>query len=196
MSYSDLHLGIEVRERLDGCAAETLDAMRRAIFLASQNSALISQARRVADMQGMNAEDRFTFLAYHALVALEEYFQRTLRMNSLYPTPPLVIPAMQEQHKHVGHLNLDRGETCTLCGKDMHDPIHSTEPAPPTDQERIGNALQTIQQYGGIEGDHHRAWVIDQVVRHLVPNYQAWVVEQKGGEDGPNTYGWDEGIPP
>lgn len=63
-------------------------------------------------------------------------------------------------------------------------------------QRRIDNALIYIERFGGIEGDHHRAWVIDQVVRCLVPDYPAWVVEMKAGEDGPETYDWDVGIPP
>lgn len=61
---------------------------------------------------------------------------------------------------------------------------------------RIENALNYIERYGGIDGEHHKTWVLDQVVRCLVPNYPQWVKEQKDGEDGPETYGWDEGIPP
>ena len=30
-------------------------------------------------------------------------------------------------HAHAGSLTLDRGETCIKCGKDMHDPIHSSQ---------------------------------------------------------------------
>lgn len=66
-----------------------------------------------------------------------------------------------------------------------------------TDGERIKAALVIIERYGGIEGDHHRAWVIDQVVRKLKGDaYEAWVVEMCDGVDGPNTYDWDVGIPP
>ena len=40
-------------------------------------------------------------------------------------------------------------------------------------------------------------WVIDQMVRALTGDgYEAWVKLQKDGEDGPNTYDWDEGIAP
>lgn len=63
-------------------------------------------------------------------------------------------------------------------------------------QRRIDNALLYIHQYGGIDGGHHKQWVLDQVVRCLVPNYAEWVKEQKAGEDGPETYEWDVGIPP
>lgn len=31
----------------------------------------------------------------------------------------------------------------------------------------IEQALEIIFRWGGIDGDHHRAWVIDQVVRAL-----------------------------
>lgn len=64
-------------------------------------------------------------------------------------------------------------------------------------QAKNKKALEIIEQYGGIEGDHHRCWVIDQVARLLNgDDYERWVTEMKDGVDGPNTYGWDEGIAP
>lgn len=74
-------------------------------------------------------------------------------------------------------------------------------------------ALELARRYGGIDGDHHKAWVIDQMVRALTgccPNqgdgalpafdnsadYIAFVADAKAGEDGPDTYAWDEGIAP
>lgn len=63
--------------------------------------------------------------------------------------------------------------------------------------ERIVAAKNLAHRYGGIEGEHHKTWVIDQMVRLLAgPDYDQWVTDQKAGEDGPNTYSWDEGIPP
>lgn len=61
---------------------------------------------------------------------------------------------------------------------------------------RIEAALGFIERYGGIDGGHHKQWVLDQVVRSLVSDYPAWVKAQKMGEDGPATYDWDEGIAP
>ncbi|UCG53778.1 MAG: hypothetical protein JSW58_08565 [Candidatus Latescibacterota bacterium] len=62
---------------------------------------------------------------------------------------------------------------------------------------RVDKALEIIESYGGIDGGHHKTWVIDQVVRALVgERYAEWVAEQKNGEDGPDTYEWDEGIAP
>ena len=63
-------------------------------------------------------------------------------------------------------------------------------------EARICEALELIERFGGIDGGHHKTWVIDQVARCLVPNYAKWVIEMKAGEDGPETYTWDEGIPP
>lgn len=34
-------------------------------------------------------------------------------------------------------------------------------------QARIERALKLAVKYGGIDGDHHKAWVIDQMVREL-----------------------------
>lgn len=63
--------------------------------------------------------------------------------------------------------------------------------------ERIVKALEIALRYGGIDGDYHKAWVIDQMVRALCGDgYAAWVVDAKAGADGPHTYAWDEGIAP
>jgi hypothetical protein len=93
MSYTNLHLGIAVdalEATLKG-EAETLNMMRRVISHASWDSALIKNALQVADMQGMNGEDRYTYLSYHALVALETYFQRVLEISALYPQTPYIV---------------------------------------------------------------------------------------------------------
>jgi len=64
-------------------------------------------------------------------------------------------------------------------------------------EERIVNALEMILRYGGTDGGHHKQWVLDQVVRILTGDeYEAWVKMACEGEDGPNTYEWDEGIAP
>ena len=64
-------------------------------------------------------------------------------------------------------------------------------------KEKIALAMNYIEQYGGIDGGHHKQWVLDQVVRALTQEkYEEWVKKQKAGEDGPETYDWDEGIPP
>ena len=67
-----------------------------------------------------------------------------------------------------------------------------------TDLEaRIEKALAIATSYGGTDGDHHKAWVIDQMCRALLQDrYAGHVAEACMGEDGPNTYGWDEGIAP
>lgn len=66
-----------------------------------------------------------------------------------------------------------------------------------TDSEAIKAALELAVRYGGIDGDHHKAWVIDQMVRILARDrYAAIVADAKDGEDGPETYDWDEGIAP
>lgn len=82
-------------------------------------------------------------------------------------------------------------------------------------------ALYIVRCYGGIDGDHHKQWVLDQVARILngapvlirqarwknghaeyrisvgtCDAYDAWVKAQKDGEDGPDTYSWTGGIAP
>lgn len=88
-------------------------------------------------------------------------------------------------------------------------------------KDRIGRALEIAVRYGGIDGDHHKTWVIDQMVRALTGcpmveksaidcnrkpycyeaqgesgEYVKLIADAKAGEDGPETYDWDEGIPP
>ena len=82
-------------------------------------------------------------------------------------------------------------------------------------------ALTYVSTYGGIDGGHHKMWVIDQMVRALTGcpmvkkkatdcngkeyeyetqgesrAYKKLVKEACAGEDGPDTYEWDKGIAP
>ena len=88
-------------------------------------------------------------------------------------------------------------------------------------RQRVHEALDIIMEYGSIDGAHHKAWVLDQVVRALTgcptvtkraissmgksyeyeargesEEYLAWVARYKDGEDGPETYEYDVGIIP
>jgi hypothetical protein len=61
--------------------------------------------------------------------------------------------------------------------------------------ERIKAALNLAWRYGQIDGDWHKAWVIDRMVRALCGSeeeYKKWVDEY--AEDG--EYEWDTGIAP
>jgi hypothetical protein len=67
----------------------------------------------------------------------------------------------------------------------------------PPPEDRIRHALDLAHQWGGIDGGHHKQWIIDQMVRALAgPDYEQWVARRKPGDDGPDTYDWDEGIAP
>lgn len=83
-------------------------------------------------------------------------------------------------------------------------------------------AMIYITRYGQIDGGHHKQWVLDQVARILLgtpvnitmarwangqteeryhvgepsPEYVGWVKAMRDGEDGENTYDYDEGIAP
>ncbi len=62
---------------------------------------------------------------------------------------------------------------------------------------RQTDALNLIIRFGGIEGDHHKAWVLDQVTRLLAGDgYGELVVDACAGKDGPETYSWETGIAP
>jgi len=83
-------------------------------------------------------------------------------------------------------------------------------------------AMVWIERYGSIDGDHHKAWLVDQLARILngtevivrkaewdngdfeirfslkepTQRYWDWVAEMKDGEDGAETYSYDFGIAP
>ncbi len=83
-------------------------------------------------------------------------------------------------------------------------------------------AMLWIERYSGIDGAHHKDWIIDQVARILKgtkvivklakwegghqeerfhldeppTEYWKWVEEMKDGEDGAYTYDYDFGIAP
>lgn len=95
------------------------------------------------------------------------------------------------------------------------------ENTPFKDCSRSDWALNYINRYGGIDGEHHKTWVLDQVARILSgapisvriarwsdgtsefrftvgssEAYEEFVKEHRDGEDGPETYDWDVGIAP
>lgn len=64
---------------------------------------------------------------------------------------------------------------------------------------RIDGALELARSHGQTDGDHHKLWVIDQMVRALLgdeASYTQWVADYCNGEDGADTYAWDTGIAP
>lgn len=101
----------------------------------------------------------------------------------------------------------------------MSEHITPEQAAADADQ-RIGRALEFAGSYGTTDGDHHKMWVIDQMVRALTgcpmvqetandyrgdpytyetqgesEEYGRWVTEVTHGEGG-EEYEWDEGIAP
>lgn len=65
------------------------------------------------------------------------------------------------------------------------------------EDERIKEALEIAFQYSQIDGAHHKAWVIDQMVRTLTgEDYEKWIEMYKHDEDEDEEYDWDIGIAP
>ena len=64
-------------------------------------------------------------------------------------------------------------------------------------EDKILSALDILWYNAGDDGAHHKAWVIDQMVRALTGiDYENWVVSHNAGEDGPNTYDCEKGVAP
>jgi len=65
------------------------------------------------------------------------------------------------------------------------------------EKEKNNNILGLIFQYGQIDGEHHKTWVIDQIVRILTGNdYDKWVQHYEYDEATGEDYTWDKGIAP
>lgn len=62
-------------------------------------------------------------------------------------------------------------------------------------EERIKAAADLATRYGGIDGGHHKQWVIDQMLRAMLgpEGYAAWVTEMNAD---PEYAAWDTGIAP
>lgn len=65
---------------------------------------------------------------------------------------------------------------------------------------RIEDALDIAWSYSQIDGEHHKAWVIDQIVRALCGNedkYKKWIEAYEAPiDDEGDYYKWDCGIAP
>lgn len=59
-------------------------------------------------------------------------------------------------------------------------------------EEKIKKALELIDEYGGVDGAHHKQWLLDQIVRTLCDSYENWVKNYNREEMGE----WDIGIAP
>lgn len=65
--------------------------------------------------------------------------------------------------------------------------------------ERITKALGLAWQYGQIDGNHHKMWVIDQMVRVLCGSekeYKKWIDKYERPLKDGDYYSWDKGINP
>lgn len=86
----------------------------------------------------------------------------------------------------------------SACGDPLCVCYRTSVPAPVDARDtRVAQALDIAHQYGTIDGSHHKMWVIDQMVRALTgDDYPTWVRTHNTGDEGPDTYGWEEGIAP
>ena len=73
-------------------AHSTFRGMRHAMWNAGmRESALIRQCMETAHVMGLDGEDRYTLLAYHALRQLEDLWIQHRALSDLLPMPPFVL---------------------------------------------------------------------------------------------------------
>jgi len=93
MSFDKYSIQVGLRPPADRAdrVIETCDQMRQAIHEQARDSALIANMMIQADYRGLSGEDRYTCLAYHALLQLEHHFQRCMELMRLMPMPPTIL---------------------------------------------------------------------------------------------------------
>ncbi len=64
--------------------------------------------------------------------------------------------------------------------------------------DNLSPSLKLIWDYGGIDGAHHKQWLLDQILRlQLGVMYPMWVDEYENlDENGDREYTWDVGSAP
>ncbi len=86
-----IHVGL--REPKPGGYFQPLDfaQMRKQIFEGQRDSALIRSCMQLADIEGLSGEDRYTYLAWHALIGFERQWQQLRQFYALHPLPPVIM---------------------------------------------------------------------------------------------------------
>jgi hypothetical protein len=81
--------------------------------------------------------------------------------------------------------------------RELTERFEMVELTEPGLRARAHAACQILLAHGQTDGAHHKAWVIDQAVRALTgPDYEQVIADARSGDDGPDTYAWDEGTAP
>ena len=91
---------------------------------------------------------------------------------------------------------MEKSKCCT-CGFEWKTGTNGSHSCSNTLQKKINSAIEIAIKYGGIDGAHHKDWVIDQIVRILAKdNYSEVIRKACYGQDGPDTYYLETGIAP
>jgi hypothetical protein len=90
MSDKPFSFPLGLPSQKDGSLPETVEQMRAAIYRGARDSAFIANRLLAADRSGWDGEDRFTYLAYEALLRLEELWRREVERNMRDAGVPLV----------------------------------------------------------------------------------------------------------
>lgn len=78
------------------------------------------------------------------------------------------------------------------------DEFPSEKPDQVESDDPVADALELIAEYGTVDGDSHKQWLLDQVVRILAGDgYEEWIRSLSDGlEEDDAPIEWDEGIAP
>lgn len=159
-------------------------------------------SRYVPVWDGLSTEIKSNFLvAISALYGTDNEKTATLVIYSSLDCSPVV--------KFLNKVEEDRGyvKRLDMSSPDFEKKFKELVLGDVSPESRIKNALEIAHTYSQIDGDHHKKWTIDTMVRALLgdpfpeeqkdtPEYKEFIKSYCDGEDGPETYSWDIGIAP
>ena len=90
--FPEIRMGIpEPKTAAEVNARADINGMRQAILRGQRDSALIASCLRQAEYVGLNGEDTYVLVAYHALIALEKAHQQVSEFVRLTPNPVPIL---------------------------------------------------------------------------------------------------------
>lgn len=89
--FDDMKMGLPKPTDDSSRGLTDFNVMRQEITHGARDSALIQNCLRQAEYAGLSGEDKYTLLAYQALIALEVYWKQALTVSALSPIPPMIV---------------------------------------------------------------------------------------------------------
>jgi IS30 family transposase len=147
-----------------------------------QNPLSIEERKLIKE--GLDANWTYREIAAHAKRGKSTIMREAKRLGDIKDYDPEKAQEHFEeiQKRHAFRVLLEKKKTETLKAKQRQQHL----------EKMRKDAFEFIIEHGGHDGDHHKAWCLDQVFRILTGEDYEKIVTQIRSEG----YCWDEGIAP